>query len=148
MRIVHNVIAFANIGDTLLPFPLCRSADGSHGFDESLIEDLTKMIDEWNAYAKSYRLARDYIDRGASTNCYLRLIRHRGKDARMHNIPTCDEVAALIIGDDNTVEKGRDIICKKKCGQLERLPETHTSFIPLQYPMLFPFGEDGYQEHI
>jgi len=28
------------------------------------------------------------------------------------------------------------------------LHETHTTFIPLQYPLIFPFGEDGNQEDI
>ena len=37
---------------------------------------------------------------------------------------------------------------KKISGQLFRLHETHTTFIPLQYPLIFPFGEDGYQEDI
>ena len=48
----------------------------------------------------------------------------------------------------SNMDVGRDIIVKKNSGQLFRLHETHTTFIPLQYPLIFPFGEDGYQEDI
>jgi len=46
------------------------------------------------------------------------------------------------------LDVGRDIIVKKCSGELTRLHETHTAFIPLQYPLMFPYGEDGYQEDI
>lgn len=37
---------------------------------------------------------------------------------------------------------------KKVNGELTRIHETHTAFIPLQYPLLFLHGEDGYREDI
>jgi len=46
------------------------------------------------------------------------------------------------------MDVGRDIVVKKCSGELTRLHETHTAFIPLQYPLMFPYGEDGYQEDI
>nr|XP_029143262.1 uncharacterized protein LOC112805939 [Arachis hypogaea] len=57
-------------------------------------------------------------------------------------------VAALIVGDFDSGDAGRDIIVQLKSGHMQRIHETHTAFIPLQYPMMFPYGEDGYQEDI
>ncbi|XP_074297343.1 uncharacterized protein LOC141628055 [Silene latifolia] len=55
------------------------------------------------------------------------------------------EVAALIVGDiDETLEK-RDIIIETRSGRLQRISELHPSYLSLQYPLLFPFGEDGYR---
>jgi len=54
------------------------------------------------------------------------------------NTPTTDEIAALIVGDMSNMDVGRDIIVKKISGQLFRLHEKHTTFIPLQYPLKFP----------
>jgi len=59
-----------------------------------------------------------------------------------------NEIATLIVGDFANMDVGRDIIEKKFSGGLSRLHETHTAFIPLQYPLMFPFGKDGYQENI
>jgi hypothetical protein len=63
-------------------------------------------------------------------------------------MPSIDEVAALVVGDIGDDEDGRDIVVRKKDGYFKRLHETHAKYIPLQYPLLFPFGEDQYQEDI
>ncbi|XP_057432625.1 uncharacterized protein LOC130725408 [Lotus japonicus] len=123
--------------------------DGKKGdkLDISLVNDLKQMIDENNILAKTFRKVRDYVMSNESTPIALRLFRKRGKDPRTYNLPTCDEIAALIIGDFDNIEVGRDIIVKKD-GVLSRIHETHTSFIPLQYPLVFSYGEDGWQEDI
>ncbi|MCI20773.1 ATP-dependent DNA helicase PIF1, partial [Trifolium medium] len=78
------------------------------------------MIDEYNPYAKSYRKVRDYAENhGNNTEFSLRLIRNRSKDARMHNLPVADEVAALIVGDEANIEAGRDLIVCKSSGKLK-----------------------------
>ena len=121
------------------------SGDGNtSNLDMSLVQDLKDMIDEHNVLAQSFSRVRDYLDQDQTSNISLRLFRNRSRDARTYNTPTVDEVAALIVGDFDASDNGRDVIVKKNDGQLQRIHETHTSFIPLQYPILFPFGEDGY----
>ena len=61
---------------------------------------------------------------------------------------TQDEIAALIVGDIGSTEKGRDIIVQYRCGELQRIHETHPDFLPLQYPLLFPHGIGGYHQKI
>lgn len=34
--------------------------------------------------------------------------------------------------------------CVGRDSQLKRIRETHRSYDPLQYPLLFPYGNDGY----
>ncbi|XP_057434626.1 uncharacterized protein LOC130727495 [Lotus japonicus] len=58
------------------------------------------------------------------------------------------EVAALIVGDIGKTDFGRDVVVKMNDGGLSNIHETHTAFIPLQYPILFPYGEDGFREDI
>jgi len=106
------------------------------------------MIDEHNSLAKSFIRVRDLSHGFPKSDFTLRLFINRWKDPRMYNIPSVDEIAALAIDDLSNMEPGRDIIVKKCSGELTRLHETHTSFIPLQYPLIFPYGEDGHQENI
>lgn len=62
---------------------------------------------------------------------------HRGR----YNVPTVDEVAVLLVDED----KGpRDIVLNTRDGHLQRVSEIHRSYDPLQYPLLFPRGDDGY----
>ena len=56
-------------------------------------------------------------------------------------------MAALIIGDIDT-GSNRDIILERQSGRLQRINELHTSYLGLQYPFLFPYGEDGYRHDV
>ncbi|CAH1453014.1 unnamed protein product [Lactuca virosa] len=57
-------------------------------------------------------------------------------------------VAALIVGDiSDSVEK-RDIVVQTSSGLLQRISELHPSYLALQYPLLFPYGDDGYRVDI
>ncbi|XP_057432816.1 uncharacterized protein LOC130725620 [Lotus japonicus] len=91
---------------------------------------------------------RDHLSSDETSQLSVRLFRARGKDPRTYNMPTADEVAALIVGDFDDMEFGRDVVVKLRDGFLTKIHETHIAFIPLQYPLLFPYGEDGFREDI
>ncbi|KAK0595529.1 hypothetical protein LWI29_007547 [Acer saccharum] len=71
-------------------------------------------------------------------------MRSRSNDSNVYNLLTGSEVAALIAGDldDNIM---CDIIVEHKSDGLQRISELHPSFMAMQYPLLFPYGEDGFQ---
>ena len=79
------------------------------------------MIDQNNVLAQTFRRVRDFINQEPFSNICLRLFRSRSRDARNYNIPSFDEVAALIVGDFDAFDKGRDIIVKKIDGHLQRI---------------------------
>ncbi|XP_057739820.1 uncharacterized protein LOC130956895 [Arachis stenosperma] len=116
--------------------------------DEELIIELLQMIDTHNVIAQSFRRAREFYQCHPSEIFSLKLYSHRKVDRRNYNPPSCDEVAALIVGDFDSSDHGRDIIVRSTTGQLQRIYETHALYWPLQYPLLFPYGEDGYQLNI
>lgn len=78
----------------------------------------------------------------------LRLISSRQHDGRRYNLPTQSEVAALIVGDIDLNFDVRDIIVEANYGPPKRINELHASYLPLQYPILFPYGEDGYRDDV
>jgi hypothetical protein len=92
-------------------------------------------------------MARDRLREGNIQDLKLRLISERSTDGRIYNQPTVSEVAALILGDVDYAEK-RDIIMETQGGRLQRIDEFHTSYLGYQYPLLFPYGEDGYRPNI
>ncbi|CAJ2662661.1 unnamed protein product [Trifolium pratense] len=125
-----------------------RSEDSSTHVDPDLVDEIKVMVDTYNEIAKKFRQVRDHVEQGGTPNFSIRLFGKRSRDARMHNLPTCDEVAALIIGDQTDMENGRDIIVRNSSGEFKRLYETEPYFMPLQYPLLFPRGEDGFSPYI
>ncbi|GAU47108.1 hypothetical protein TSUD_403410 [Trifolium subterraneum] len=72
---------------------------------------------------------------------------NRKTDGRIYNKPTVSEVAAFIVGDVHTGSQ-RDIVMHKKSGHLQRINEFHPSYLAFQYPLIFPYGEDGFRSGI
>ncbi|KAH1110930.1 hypothetical protein GYH30_009646 [Glycine max] len=92
-------------------------------------------------------MARDKLADTQVDNVKLRLIATCEKDGRTYNLPNVSEVAALIVGDFDP-DSRRDIIVETQNGELQRIHELHSSYLGLQYPLLFPYGEDGYRPDI
>ncbi|XP_010497042.1 PREDICTED: uncharacterized protein LOC104774077, partial [Camelina sativa] len=110
-----------------------------------LIEKIMKMLDDVNPYVNTYRSARDRFNTNPDETFHMRIVSSREKDGRTYNTPTASEVAALIPGDFNLEMDHRDIVVQAKSGELQRISELHISYLALQYPLLFPHGEDGYR---
>jgi hypothetical protein len=102
------------------------------------------MLYEHNTHVQSFKMVRDKINEGHIENLKLRLIADRKTDGRIYNQPTVSEVAALIVGDIDQHDQ-RDIIIQSTGGELQRIDEFHASYLSYQYPLLFPYGEDGYR---
>ncbi|XP_057248900.1 uncharacterized protein LOC125494758 [Beta vulgaris subsp. vulgaris] len=120
------------------------SSRNPENFEDPLIAQLQDMIDEHNPLAKNFRMARDRFISDSCQNVRLQRIGRRDTDGRTYNLPTTYEVAALIVGDIDTADK-RDIIIETRNGKLKQISELRPSYLPLQYPLLFPYGEDGYR---
>nr|KAJ0228155.1 hypothetical protein LSAT_V11C100011050 [Lactuca sativa] len=122
--------------------------DQSTSTDSDIIEDIKVMLDSNNVLVRSYRMVRDAFQKNPEVDMKLRLIGRREQDGRTYNLPTASGVAALIIGDiSDSIEK-RDIVVQTKNGCLQRISELHPSYLSLQYPLLFPYGDDGYSVDI
>ncbi|XP_035840188.1 uncharacterized protein LOC110913743 [Helianthus annuus] len=126
-----------------------RSKDSSSSsvaeLDSKLIEHIKCVLDSENQLVKAYRMVRDCFHENPDLNLKLRLIGIREKDRRTYNLPTCGEVAALIVGDIANTINNRDIVIETQTGTLKRISELHPSYLALQYPILFPYGDDGYR---
>jgi hypothetical protein len=100
------------------------------------------MLDQHNVHAKVFRMAQDKLKEGNTQDLKLRLIHDRKTDGRIYNLPTVSEVAELIVGDVDHGET-RDIIIEEHSGKLERIDEFHSAYLAYQYPLIFPYGDDG-----
>lgn len=103
------------------------------------------MLDRINPYTKILRVARDrFEESGTTCDVKLQLISKRPTDSNTYNLPTTSEVAALYHGEFDDNFQPRDIVVETKERVLKRISEFHPAYLPLQYPLLFPYGEDGY----
>ncbi|XP_022003507.2 uncharacterized protein LOC110900961 [Helianthus annuus] len=80
--------------------------------DVKFIKFITNMLDSTNMLVKTYRM--------------------RDRDGRTYNLPTCSEVAALIVDEPDLKIESRDIIVEMRSGDLKRISELHPSYLALQ----------------
>ncbi|XP_057792157.1 uncharacterized protein LOC131008997 [Salvia miltiorrhiza] len=133
------------VDNRLLSVRQKKDVDDLHA---EIVLDIQSMLDECNILVKSFRMARNKISDSNSAEVKLRLLGKRGKDGRTYNLPSVSEVAVLIVGDIDEAMGDRDIIIECKNGVLKRINELHPSYLALQYPLIFPFGDDCYREDI
>ena len=93
-------------------------------------------------------MAASLIEQKTHSPLRLCLLGSRKTDGRIYNTPTASEVAILVVGDLDESFTVRDIIVEEKSGECHRINELHASFLPLQYPLLFSYGEEGYRDDV
>jgi len=105
------------------------------------------MFDSVNPYVAVFRRARDMLrDHDEVPDLWIRII--QAEEGRHYIRPTAVEVARLIVGDGTEHFGPRDVILQTRDGTLQRINEHHPSYIPLHYPLLFPYGTDGWSADI
>lgn len=112
---------------------------------KEVIEAIIKLLDDVNPYVANFRSARDRLNTNPEESFHMRIVSDRLKDGRTYDVPTASEVAALIPGGFTIDMPSRDIVVEEKSWSLQKISEIHPSYLPLQYPLLFPNGEDGYR---
>ncbi|KAJ9557686.1 hypothetical protein OSB04_012300 [Centaurea solstitialis] len=121
---------------------------GKDGINLQITQELSKMLDEHNILVKSFRMATDRYRSNPDTTFRLRIIKDRHTDGRIYNMPNANEVAGLIVGDFTESNFERDVIVEHRTNGLQRITDLHPSFMSMSYPLIHPYGEDGYREDI
>jgi hypothetical protein len=116
--------------------------------DPTTLDRLLTMMYNINPYVEVFKMARDMMaTEGAPMDLKLRLIAFQTKDARRYNVLTADEVAALMVGDGSKVVHRHDVVLAQQAGPFQHISELHVGYMA-HYPLLFPYGEDGWHPNI
>lgn len=126
----------------------CRMEDDKNSIKQKIVEEIRDVLDSSNSYVKSYRLVRETLLKNQAPSIQLRILGKRGYDGRRYNLPSASEVAALVVGDYDAADFERDVIVEEQSGLLKRISVFEPSYLPLQYPLIFSRGEDGFHRDI
>ena len=80
----------------------------------------------------------------------LKQMEPRRLERGTHNRPTANEVATVVSGLDDlngTNHVERNIVVETRDGALQRIPYWHSCYMPLRYPLIFPYGEASWQQN-
>ncbi|WVZ86230.1 hypothetical protein U9M48_033045, partial [Paspalum notatum var. saurae] len=80
-----------------------------------------------------------------SIDVSIRIIGANKGDPIQYEMPHTEDLAMLIVGDITVENYKRDIIVSTRKRGLRHISIFHPAYMPLQYPLLFPYGERGFQ---
>ncbi|GKB05982.1 putative DNA helicase, partial [Tanacetum coccineum] len=102
--------------------------------------------------ARKHRRMRQYVDSGDATytcvHCEARFWYGERTDGQLS-----EELRGTYKRGDGNPTDSRDVIVEERGNEhrrnpVKRISELHPSFMALQYPLLFPYGEDGFHLQI
>ena len=99
-------------------------------------------------YKQAYQVMCDSPDE-SQPNLQMTIVLEQGADRRRYNLPTVDEVAAIIPGTgEEDINHHRDIVLRYKDGNTKHISHIHPLYHPLHYVLLFPKGDQGWHKDI
>ena len=119
------------------------------GLKPDIIRGINQLLHEDNQYVEMFKVAKEIFEQeGTPTNVKIVINetkRPSGEHSRRYNRPLSDDIAVLM---PNDVTNNRDIVLHYRDGGLQHISELHRSYDPLQYPLLFPHGTDGWHVNL
>lgn len=114
----------------------------------AVVQSLIHMFDTHNPIVHVFRTARDKLCNQPHDHYSIKLFAVPKRHGSIYSAPVASEVVGLVVNDLGTTDDGRDLIVQDHASHLQRVNETHRKFMAMQYPLLFPYGEDGFHEDL
>ena len=120
--------------------------------DPMIMLDIQTMLLDVNPFVPLYKQAYQLIQEKPvheQLNIEVCIAMQPGRDQRVYNLPTVNEVAAIIPRAGEAVtSQHRNIVVRLRGGNLRRISNLHPLYSPLHYVLLFPCGEPGWHPTI
>ncbi|XP_019189454.1 PREDICTED: uncharacterized protein LOC109183853 isoform X2 [Ipomoea nil] len=118
---------------------------GAERMNASVVENLIDVLGS-NPYSQFFRNLKDI---SSLDDCNILIRSNASLDQRVYNMPTSSQVAATWVDEqDGSGQNNHDIRVFAKTGQSHSVKYNYGCYDPLQYPLLFPYGESGWHEGI
>ena len=119
------------------------------GLRLDIVSSINELLNNENCYVENFKLAKEIFEQQDSpTNIKIVINENKrpsGEHSRRYNSPVSDEIAVLMPNDNIS---NRDVVLHYRDGGLRHISELHRSYEPLQYPLLFPHGTDGWHVNL
>ena len=103
-------------------------------------------IDCKNPYVVQFKNAASIYKNNPSIDLKISIVTDKNVDRRVYNKPTSTEIAILIpsMGEKSEATERGGIVFQKN-GTLQHINANQSSYDPLQYPLIFPTGQQGWE---
>ncbi|KAJ0758109.1 putative helitron helicase-like domain-containing protein [Helianthus annuus] len=118
---------------------------GSSSLDPEIVRLLVSVLDENNKLVKLLRTARELCNSTEVPEFAICL--YSSVKEVCYDRPAAG-VIGTIIYDNQPRASAFDIVIHMKNGVVERVSKLHSLYMSLQYPLLFPYGEQGWNPNL
>jgi hypothetical protein len=120
--------------------------------DKHLLKTLSTMLQNTSPFPKMLKSMQDIIDEHTTTSgeampsFHLGFISGKSPEPHRYNKPSsAEEVACVFVAKNGAPPHNRDIVIYPRDEPMVRIPATNDHVMPLAYPLLFPYGDCGWQ---
>ncbi|PWA86411.1 helitron helicase-like domain-containing protein [Artemisia annua] len=114
----------------------------SSGLKPEIVQHLIQILDANNELVQVFRTARDRINEGNIGDFKIQLYNVVGN--RRYDLPSSHTLGAIVFEPDGNSQTDYDIIIEYKDRQPQRINKLHSSYMSLQYPLIFVYGQPGF----
>ena len=107
-----------------------------------IVQSLIEILDKHNELVQIFRTARDKCSEANVPEFKIQLYNVVG--SRQHQLPSSGTLGAIVFEPDANCQTDFDMIIEYKDRQPKRVNKLHSSYMSLQYPLLFVYGQPGY----
>ena len=109
--------------------------------DINIVLSLQAMLHQYNPYIEMFLTAQERLNHNLNISLHIKLLDVSHYDSRRYNRSTANEITVIMIQTDDESTTERDIMLQARSDRLQRIRETHSSYNPLRYPLMFVFDE-------
>ncbi|GKA08742.1 DNA helicase [Tanacetum coccineum] len=114
----------------------------SDGLDPQIVQSLIAFLDQHNELVQIFRTDRDKCRAESIPHFKLRLYSCVG--SRQYDLPTSNTLGAIVFENGPDTAMDYDVVIEARDGFPQRISRLHQSYMSLQFPLLFVYGEPGY----
>ena len=128
-----------------LQMRIAGSTAARHGdaLNPTTMAALSHCLNGHNILCRSIRLAAP-LDDPSQPNLRVLLTSRDAPEPHRYNTPSTRDIAAIVPDGVQSSSPFRDIIFRVRGRGLTRINELHASYDPLHFPLLFPYGQEGW----
>ncbi|PWA89105.1 helitron helicase-like domain-containing protein [Artemisia annua] len=116
--------------------------DGSQ-LKAEIVQSLIQILDDNNELVRTFRTAREKFNEPNVTEFKIQLYNVVG--THEYQLPSSGTLGAIVFESGANSQTDYDVIIEYKDRDPQRINKLHSSYMSLQYPLLFVYGQPGYK---
>ncbi|PWA83752.1 replication protein A 70 kDa DNA-binding subunit [Artemisia annua] len=115
-------------------------------FLDNVLQALIQILDDNNELVQVFRTARDRLEEGNTPEFKIQLYNVNG--AQEYQLPSSGTLGGIVFQPDPNSQTDYDMIVEYRDRQPKRINKLHSSYMSLQFPLLFVYGQPGYNTNM